>query len=709
MISFATAKAFVMKNKGILLLLTAAAASVLAFYPPVGFTQKESAVVQSLVAGLNYHYKPQDIDDELSSKLYHLYLERLDGERRWLTQEDVDALAALELSLDDQLNSGSFEFLDLAIARQAAGIEKTRDWFREILEQPFDFSKKEKFESDGKKRPFAKNDAELREHWRKAMKFETLSRLNDKLNRKEKGEADFKDKTEAELEQSAREELLKSYNDWYGRLEKRKRSDHLSLFLNCFTNLYDPHTEYYEPIDKQNFDIGMSGRLEGIGARLQTDGDFTKVNEIIVGGPVWKQGILKENDRIVKVAQEEDTEWTDITGMLINDVVQLIRGKPGSKVRLTIKKAADGSLQEIEVVRDVVIIEEGFAKSLILESPRQDRIGYIRLPKFYADFQNEDGRRCAEDIAVELEKLRREKVGGIILDLRSNGGGSLSDVVEMSGFFIEKGPVVQVKSRGRQAEVLSDKDPSVQYDGPLIVMVNQFSASASEILAAALQDYGRAVIVGTGSSTFGKGTVQRFFDLDNIIRGNQELKPLGQVKLTVQKFFRVNGGSTQRRGVTPDIVLPDTWMYRETGEKEEDFPMEWTQIDPVTYSQSVYQVPYLDKLRESSRIRVQNDDTFRQIEQRAKDFRRKRDDSVIDLHLERYRKETADWKAEDDAFDKLFEAEVVTGVQNLPADLPAIQQDDSKKARNDEWLDDVKKDLYLLETLRIMQDMLILQ
>ncbi|MEY3051970.1 MAG: hypothetical protein RLY31_1755 [Bacteroidota bacterium] len=709
MISIATAKAFVMKNRGILLLLTAAAASLLAFYPPTGFTQKESAVVQSLMAGLNYHYKPQEINDDLSSRLYHLYLDRLDGERRWLTRQDIDALAAQELSLDDQLNSGSFEFLDLAIARQSAGIEKTKAWFQEILEEPFDFSKKEKFESDGKKRPYAKDDAELREHWRKAMKFETLSRLNDKLNRKEKGEEEFKDKTIEELEQSAREELLKSYNDWYGRLEKRKRTDHLSLFLNCFTNLYDPHTEYYEPIDKQNFDIGMSGRLEGIGARLQTDGDFTKVNEIIVGGPVWKQGILQKNDRIVKVAQENETEWTDITGMLINDVVQLIRGKPGSKVRLTVKKASDGSIQEIEVVRDVVIIEEGFAKSLILESPQRDRIGYIRLPKFYADFQNENGRRCADDIAVELEKLRQEQVDGIILDLRSNGGGSLSDVVEMSGFFIEKGPVVQVKSRGRQPEVLSDKDPTVQYNGPLVVMVNQFSASASEILAAALQDYGRAVIVGTGSSTFGKGTVQRFFDLDNIIRGNQELKPLGQVKLTVQKFFRVNGGSTQLRGVTPDIVLPDTWMYLETGEKEEDFPMEWTQIEPVSYGQSVYQLPFLDKIREASRGRVQNDETFRQIEQRAKDIRRKRDDSVIELQLDRYRKEMADWKAEDDAFDKLFEKEVVVSVSNPVEDLPAIQQDESKKARNDEWLADVRKDLYLLETLRILHDMLVLQ
>lgn len=424
-----------------------------------------------------------------------------------------------------------------------------------------------------RKKPFAKDDATLKDYWRQSMKWETMTRLAEKLEKKEKGEENFKDKTYEELEAEARKDVLKVYDDWYVRLEKRKRNDYLSMYLNTFTNIFDPHTEYYEPIDKQNFDIGMSGRLEGIGARLQTDGDLTKVSEIIVGGPAWKEGKLEENDKIVKVAQGDDPEWTDITGMVINDVVQLIRGKPGTKVRLSVKKA-DGSTKEIVIIRDVVIIEEGFAKSLLIETEEKETIGYLRLPKFYADFNNSNGRRCADDVAVELEKLKQAGVQGIILDLRSNGGGSLRDVVKMSGFFVEEGPIVQVKSRTRKAEVLSDDDPGVQYSGPLIVMVNQFSASASEILAAALQDYGRAVIVGTGTSTFGKGTVQRFFDLDAVIRGNPEVKPLGEIKLTVQKFFRVNGGSTQLRGVTPDIVLPDNWLYLETGEKEEDFPME---------------------------------------------------------------------------------------------------------------------------------------
>ncbi len=698
-----------MKNRGLLLSLTAAAAIFLAFYLPVNNAQKEAALMQSILTELNYyHYKPLELDDKLSEKVYTLFLTRMDGARRWLTQPDVQQLEAWKTKLDDEANEGTFTFLDLAVKLQENGIQKTQDWYREILAKPFDFTTNESFETDGEKKPFAKDDATLKDYWRQSMKWETMTRLAEKLEKKEKGEESFKDKTYEELEAEARKDVLKVYDDWYVRLEKRKRNDFLSMYLNTFTNIFDPHTEYYEPIDKQNFDIGMSGRLEGIGARLQTDGDLTKVSEIIVGGPAWKEGKLEENDKIVKVAQGDDPEWTDITGMVINDVVQLIRGKPGTKVRLSVKKA-DGSTKEIVIIRDVVIIEEGFAKSLLIETEEKETIGYLRLPKFYADFNNSNGRRCADDVAVELEKLKQAGVQGIILDLRSNGGGSLRDVVKMSGFFVEEGPIVQVKSRTRKAEVLSDDDPGVQYSGPLIVMVNQFSASASEILAAALQDYGRAVIVGTGTSTFGKGTVQRFFDLDAVIRGNPEVKPLGEIKLTVQKFFRVNGGSTQLRGVTPDIVLPDNWLYLETGEKEEDFPMEWTQIDPVPYSQNVYKTGNLNKIKEMASLRINKNEVLQKAKERAMRIKQQRDDSQIVLNLEAYRQKTAQWKAEDEAFDKLFEAEVVTGVKNLTTDVAGIEADESKKARNDEWVKGVKKDVYLQETLHIMHDMLVLK
>lgn len=692
-----------------MLSLTAAVALFFAFYLPVNNAQKEAALMQTILTDLNYyHYHPLEIDDGFSEKVYGLYLDRLDGNRRWLTQADIAQLEPWKTKLDDEARDGTFAFLDLATQLQQQGIEKTRAYYREILAKPFQYDKDETYLTDSKKKPFAKDDTELKEYWRKAMKWETMGRLAGLLEKKEKGDEDFKDKTFEELEAGARKEQLKTYDDWYDRLNKRKRSDQLSLYLNTITNIFDPHTAYFEPIDKQNFDISMSGRLEGIGARLQTDGDYTKVREIIVGGPAWKQGELEANDRITKVAQGDDPEWTDITGMVINDVVQLIRGTPGTKVRLTIKKA-DGGTREISIIRDVVILEEGFAKSLLLESPGHEKIGYIRLPKFYADFNNKNGRRCADDVAVELEKLRQNNVAGIILDLRNNGGGSLRDVVNMSGFFVEEGPIVQVKSRGRKPHVLSDDDPDVLYRGPLIVMVNQFSASASEILAAALQDYGRAIIVGTGNSTFGKGTVQRFFDLDALLRGNADVKPLGEIKMTVQKFFRVNGGSTQLKGVIPDIILPNTWLYLETGEKEEDFPMQWTQIEPVRHSQHTYSLHHLNKVREKSAYRIQNNEVFRKIDERAKEIKAQRDNSVQSLKLADYRAQDKEWEAKDEAYDKLFEAEVVAGIENLPADIPGIEADESKKARNDEWVKSLKKDVYLLETLNIMHDMIALQ
>lgn len=695
-----------MKNKGLLLSLAFAVALFFAFYPPFDNKQKEAALMESILTEINYyHYKPLEINDELSEQVYELFMDRLDGGRRWLTQKEVAQLEAYRKDLDNEAEQGIYTFLDLAVKLQQQGIDKTKDWYKEILSEPFTFDGNETIETSSEKKPFAKDDAELKEYWRKSMKWETMTRLSDKLYSKEKGDEDFKDKTYEELEAEARADVLKVFDSWYTRLGKRKRSDHVSMYLNALTNIFDPHTEYYEPIDKQNFDIGMSGRLEGIGARLQTDGEFTKVSTIIVGGPAWKEGSLEKNDKILKVAQGDDPEWIDITGMVINDVVQLIRGKPDTKVRLFVKKA-EGGTEEIKIIRDVVVTSESFAKSLIIESDNNETIGYIRLPKFYADFQRRNGRRCATDIGIELDKLKNVGVDGIILDLRNNGGGSLRDVVKMSGFFVEEGPMVQVKSRARKPEVLTDDDPSVKYDGPLIVMVNQFSASASEILAAALQDYGRAVIVGAGNSTFGKGTVQRFFDLDAIVRGNADLKPLGNVKLTVQKFFRVNGGSTQLKGVVPDIILPNNWLYIETGEKEEEHPMNWTHIPPVEYGQHVYSLASLPKIREASAARVRNDEVFKAVYERAKKIKEQRDDSNHVLNLETYMAEDEAWKKYSDEYEELFKKEVVPNVRNMEVDLPAFEKDESKKARNEEWVKNVKKDIYLHETLNVMHDML---
>lgn len=678
---------------------------VAAFYPPLDNSEKEAVLIQTILDDLQrYHYAPKKIDDVFSRESFDLYLERLDGSRRWLTEEDYQLLKAYENQLDDEALAGSYEFFDLSIRLIEQGIQRTQSYYREALAQPFDFTEPASIEMDGEKRGFAKNEAALKEFWFQLMKYETMTRLADQLKEQETTEdEELKTKSLEDLEAEVRMDVLETYDDWYQRLEKRKRTDFLNLYLNSITNIFDPHTSYFEPIEKENFDINMSGKLEGIGARLQTDGDYTKVSSIVVGGPAWKQGQLKENDRIMKVAQDGE-EPVNISGMDIDDVVQLIRGDKGTNVHLTVKKV-DGTVEDITIERDVVILEEGFAKSLLMETEKNNKVGYISLPRFYDDFYDKNGRSCARDVATEIQKLKAEKVEGIILDLRNNGGGSLRDVIRMSGFFVEEGPIVQVKARGRSSEVLSDTDESVLWDGHLIIMVNNFSASASEIIAAALQDYGRAVIVGS-SSTFGKGTVQRFFSLDRAVAGFNELKPLGDVKLTTQKFYRINGGSTQLKGVTPDIVLPDTYSFIETGEKANDYPMEWTEIASVNYDQKVLQLKNLEKIREKSAYRIQNNEAFNKIVANAKRVKEQRDDSEFSLILTEYQTEQEWIEQEAEAFEAVFDQVFVENIQNLPADAPKMEEDESKKARNSKWIEELQKDIHLKETLNIMQDLI---
>ena len=505
------------------------------------------------------------------------------------------------------------------------------------------------------------------------------------------------------MEKEAREAVLKLYDEWYERLFKTKRSDRLSIYINSLTHLYDPHSDYFEPIEKQNFDIRFTGKLEGIGATLQTVGDYTKVATVVVGGPAWKTKEIFENDIILKVAQE-GADFKDISGMVINDVVQQIRGKKGTKVRLLVKKV-DGTIKEIEITRDIIELEEGFAKSLLLKNDQfpNDKYGYIYLPRFYADFEDPKGRFCAPDVEKEIEKLKAENVNGIILDLRNNGGGSLSDVVKMTGFFIPSGPVVQVKSKESKADVLRDPDSRTQYDGALIVMVNNMSASASEIIAAALQDYGRAIIVGT-KSTYGKGTVQRFFDLDMGLRGYEEFKPLGEVKITTQKFYRINGGSTQLKGVTPDIILPDQYHYLEIGEREEDYAMEWTEIAPVGYEPQKSRLQSIDLLKKKSEDRVKSDPSFQMVLKNALRIKKQRDQSIMPLSLNAYKQLLKNQEKEAQEFRDAFKNYQIKSVENLAADLAEINADSAKITRNIAFKESVGKDIYLKESLLILND-----
>lgn len=669
--------------------------------------KKEAALMQAILQGVkSLHFQPKPVDNTFSKQVYELYLKDIDGGKRFLTQADVDQLRPFEEQLDDQALAGTFQCFDISVALLDQSLIKTQGWYREILAAPLDFSKNETLEADGKKLDWAKNDAELRTRWERWMKYEVLSRVTEEQDKQEKPDFKGEKKDFATLEADQRKKVLDTYDKWYKRMQKLDRTKRMETYLNAVTNVFDPHTGYYSPKEKQNFDIQMSGKLEGIGARLQSDGEKTSVTEIVPGGPAWKQGILQAKDVILKVAQgTSDAESVDIMGWDIDDVVSKVRGAKGTRVTLTIQKP-DGVEKVITITRDVVLMEEGFAKSLLLrtgDSP--DKVGFIYLPKFYADFTPQGMTSCAADVAKEVEKLKRENVKGIILDLRNNGGGSLRDVVQMSGLFVEDGPMVQVKNRTRKPDVMEDNDNNtVAWSGPFIVMVNGFSASASEILAAAMQDYKRAVIVGSTSS-YGKGTVQRFLDLDNAT-GDDSVKPLGEMKLTIQKFYRVTGKTTQLDGVVPDIVLPDFYNMVDLGERENDYPLESTTIEPVPFNQNAYRIADLGQLKKNSEARVKNDATFQKINENAKRLKRQKDQSQYPLQAAKYREWNKKQDEEAAQYENMFKPIEGFMAENLAADMTQIQADTSRMARNEDWLKDKKKDIQLFEAFNIMQDMI---
>ena len=715
-----------MKWKGLLVVAMLSSIVLWAFTPPEGQEQeKEELILNAVLQYLEaLHFQPKDLNDDFSAQVFDEYLLALDPSKRFLIQKEIDQLSHYRNQIDNQIKLRNFDFFDGSIDIVDGARARAKTVFEKVMDKDLDAVQVTSVELDRKKREYAASEAALEELWTKLIKHDYNNRVKNAIDEQEsrlEKEADMKAedkkmkaddekkeeepiKTVEEIKETAKEKIRDSYKDWFKRLDEDRRSDKFEAYINSITHIFDPHTDFYNPKEKTDFDIRMGGKLEGIGARLQTSGDFTKVTTIIPGGPAYKGKELEVDDLITAVTQKGG-EPLDITGMRISDVVTHIRGKKGTIVILTVKKV-DGSIVDIEIERDEVIIDEGFAKSLTLDVPGvMENVGYIKLPKFYSSFEKKNGNSCAKDVAVEIEKLKDLNVNAIVLDLRNNGGGSLNDVVEMSGLFIEDGPIVQVKPRDKSAYVYEDEDSKVQYDGPLIVMVNKFSASASEILAAAVQDYNRAIVVGS-TSTFGKGTVQRFVDLDRAYKQN-DLKPLGQLKITMQKFFRVNGGSTQLEGVTPDIVFPDNYHYIETGEKDYEHVMEWTEISPVSYGQEVYNLPSREALRNKSEARMSQKEDFQFVLENAQRLKENRDQTQYPLDYETYADliDTRDEEAE--KFSDLFDETVENlKISNLAVDTEYINSDESRVARNEDWLEGVSKDFYLEETMYILKDMI---
>jgi len=649
------------------------------------------------------HYDPAVINDEFSEKAFKLYLKNLDANKRLLSKSDMKQLDKFEKEIDDEIKNGTYNLFNASLKLVNKQTTLTEQFFEDILAQPFDFNINEEVDFD-EEIPYAKNDKELKDRWRKYLKYSVLTKLyTDQLAQEkaeEKSDTVFTPKPFDTLEYNARKSVLKTHRDYYSRLKRLERKDRLSMYINSITGVYDPHTNYFPPADKENFDIQMSGQLEGIGAQLQEKDGYIKITNIIPGGPSSLQGDLQANDLILKVKQEGG-EAVNIVDWRIDDAVKIIRGKKGTKVTLTVRKP-DGAEQDITITRDVVILEETYAKSLLLNDKDNVKTGYIYLPSFYADFRNPRGRFSWKDVKAEVEKLKTAGVKGIILDLRSNGGGSLDDVVKMGGLFIDEGPIVQVKEKGRKPQVLADRYAGAEWDGALVIMINEFSASASEIMAAAMQDYGRAVIVGS-SSSHGKGTVQRFLNLNQTIR-NKNIPDLGSIKLTIQKFYRINGDATQLKGVSSDILLPDNYMYIKTGEKEQDYPMAWDQIESASYDSKSYQVK--KSVFETSKARVQSNETFKLIEENARRWEKQRESRKYPLSITKYALQEEKQKADGEKFEILNKLEI-SGfeVSNIPSDLEKIKTEESRMKINKDWIKSINKDPYVYESLQIIEDL----
>ncbi len=666
---------------------------------------KEQLLLRSVLAGLkNFHFDERPLDEEFSKRAYTLYLRSLDSRKRFLLLEDVNKLEQYQNRLHYQVEEASTEFFDLSVSLMDKRIAEARLLFDEIIDKPVDLYSDAFMESSPERIMFPETRAEQKSLWQKAIAYDVLSRIHRALERHERAletNPDAEIKPLDELEAEARERVRENYNEWFKRLETYDRRDRYSDYLNAIAGAYDPHTNYFEPVQRQNFDIGMSGRLEGIGARLTSRDGYTIVSEIVPGSPSWIQGELKADDIILAVA-EDGEDPVELKDMRLDDVVSLVRGPKGTKVILTVRKV-DETVIDIPIIRDVVILEEGFARSALLDFNNQ-KFGIIHLPKFYADFNNTGGRNCTDDVRDEITKLKNDGIEGLILDLRNNSGGSLNDVVRMTGLFIERGPIVQVQSREGRPRVLRDTDASVHYDGPLVILVNAFSASASEIMAAALQDYGRAIIIGS-ASTYGKGTVQRFIDLDRLINGFEEHKPLGSLKMTIQKFYRINGGTTQLYGVVPDIVLPDRYQYVDIGEKAYDFPLDWSEIDALRFEQKVLDMhQQLPLLIVESQSRIQNDTYFNYIEQEAVRMKQMQENTLFPLHLDKFRERMTD--ARTSTRPDELENYNIEGLAILTpkADQIAMAGDSSRINRIQAWHENLQKDRHLEESLRIFID-----
>ena len=668
-------------------------------------SDKDSLVIQLITYVLDQaHYLDKEIDDNFSEKVFNTFLENLDPYKRYFYASDIEEFSEYKYSIDDAFKNPNFDFFDLVYERYKERMSESEKIFNKILSTPFDFSKDEVCECDFEVLDYVQTNHELYDRWRKLLKIYVIENYHNEIEddlRKFEKDSLFQIRNLDLIEKETRESLSETMIQNYRFVsEEMQRSDWLSVYINSFVSQYDPNTSYLDPESKDRFDVDMSGNYAGIGARLQKKIDKVEITEVISGGPAWRDNILEKGDAILKVRQDDEEEPVSILTMRLSEAVKLIKGKKGTKVHLTVKKV-DGSISEVTVKRDIVQLEETYIKSSIVEK-NNNNYGIINIPKFYIDFDNQSNRDAAKDLKTEIQRLKEQGIKGLVIDLRNNGGGALKTVVDMAGMFIKNGPVVQVKYFDKEKQVLSDRDRSILWTGPLVILVNEGSASASEILAAAMQDYKRAIIIG-GNQTWGKGTVQNVFPLNRMVRGNTN-GDLGALRYTTQKYYRINGGSVQLEGVKSDINVPYRYKYLDFGEKDSENPLEWDEIDNVDYTtwQSNFD---FDQAIQKSKDRMSNNEYLKLVDENAKWIKAVRDDKLINLNYDKFKKELEENYSETKKFDALNDFSMDFNFKSLPYEIDLIEKDSVLGIKRKRWHKSLNKDVYIEEALNVLSDL----
>lgn len=686
---------------------------IFCFNSPKNDDEKMQTIMVSVRNTLSYlHYSPKPINDAYSQNVYDLYLEMMDPAKRYFLQTDVDEFSKHKTKLDDYLNKGDLVFYNLTYNRLFERMDKIDKMTQDILSKPIDLNEEETFILEPKSKKHPATEQEQYNEWKKFIKYNILQEI-ETLNAREESQRKKKDSvikhklvdtikvpnlSPEQKRIKATDEVKDLITQSFRRIKKRKKIDWFTMYINAYTQVFDPHTNYFSPKDKDDFDSSFKGEIIGIGALIQEKKGNLYLGALTIGAPAWKSKQLSEGDKILKVQSKPNEEPVNVSGMLVDEAVRLIRGEKGTKVTLTVEKK-DKSIREVTMVREEVSIEDTFARSIVISAPNGKKYGFINLPSFNADFEKKDGRNASDDIKNEINKLKAHGISGIILDLRNNGGGSLTEVGDIMGLFMNEGPYVQVKNGNGKIETLKSKTNTPIWTGPLVIMQNEISASASEILGGVVQDYGRGIVVGSPQS-YGKGTVQTFVDLNRFLSTNDDF---GSLKLTIQKFYRVTGESTQKKGIEADIKMNDLFTHAEIGERYDDYALAWDKIQPVPFNR----ITTLDiaALQKNSAERLAKDKDYQLLQESAKWREALNKEESITLNETKFNEVMKERKTQIKKFESLIKLNNGLKFIRYNDELAREKTDDVFKKKSENWVKNLQRDLYLKETVNIISEM----